>query len=152
MLQRFGVCTNPGAEMRRLRARSLNRQMRRLFADGARAARVNAAPAYPAMNVWANEDSALVTAELPGVNADDLEIALVDDTLTVSGQRQTEALEDGERLYRRERGYGEFSRTFQLPFTVEADRVEAAFEKGVLNIVLPRAEADKPKKIAVQAA
>jgi HSP20 family protein len=76
----------------------------------------------------------------------------MDDTLTVSGKRQSVNLEDGERLHRRERGYGEFTRTFQLPFNVEADAVEAAFEKGVLNIVLPRAEADKPKKITVQAA
>lgn len=142
MSHRYGFHRHPGSELRRQRARSLERRMERL-------AHVNT---YPAMNVWANEDSALVTAELPGVNADDLEIALMDDTLTVSGKRQTEGLEDGERLHRRERVYGEFTRTFQLPFTVEADSVEAAFEKGVLNIVLPRAEADKPKKITVQAA
>ena len=152
MSQRFGLYAYPGSEMRRPRARLLSREMHRLFADGARLANHNTTSTYPAMNVWANEDGALVTAELPGVNADELEIALVDDMLTVSGKRQAEALEDGERLYRRERGYGEFTRTFQLPFTVEADDVEAAFEKGVLNIVLPRAEADKPKKIAVQAA
>jgi len=77
---------------------------------------------------------------------------VVGDTLTLKGSRQPDKLQDGEKYHRRERNYGDFSRTFQLPFHVEADKVEAIFEKGVLHLSLPRAEVDKPKKIAVKAA
>jgi HSP20 family protein len=108
-------------------------------------------PNYPAMNVWTNEDGAAITAELPGVNPEDIDISVVGDTLTLSGNRQPEELGDGDTYHRRERGYGQFTRTFQLPFPVEVDQTEAVFEKGVLHLSLPRAEADKPKKISVKA-
>jgi HSP20 family protein len=104
------------------------------------------------MNVWTNEESAVITAELPGVNSEEIDISVVGDTLTLSGNRQLEELGEGDKYHRRERSYGKFTRTFELPFLVEADKVEAVFEKGVLHISLPRAEADKPKKIAVKTA
>jgi HSP20 family protein len=103
------------------------------------------------MNVWTSEESAVVTAELPGCNADDLDISVVNETLTVTGSRQEAELEEGATYHRRERSCGNFSRTFQLPFQVDATKVEAVFEKGVLEITLPRAEADKPKKITIKA-
>jgi HSP20 family protein len=106
---------------------------------------------YPAMNVWTNEDGAVITAELPGVNPDDLDISVVQDTLTLTGCRQPCEIEEDEVYHRRERGSGNFTRTFQLPFQVEAEGVEAVFEKGVLSVTLPRAEEDKPKKITVKA-
>jgi HSP20 family protein len=77
---------------------------------------------------------------------------VVGDTLTLSGTRRPDELQEGERYHRRERTSGHFSRTFQLPFRIEDKQVEAVFEKGVLHISLPRAEADKPKKIAVKMA
>jgi HSP20 family protein len=104
------------------------------------------------MNVWAYEDGAVVTAELPGVNTEDIDISVVGDTLTLTGSRQPDELKEDETYHRRERGYGRFTRAFQLPFPVESDKVEAIFEKGVLHISLPRAEADKPKKIAIKTA
>jgi HSP20 family protein len=104
------------------------------------------------MNVWAYEDGAVVTAELPGVNTEDIDISVVGDTLTLTGSRQPDELKEDETYHRRERGYGRFTRAFQLPFQVEADKVEAIFEQGVLHISLPRAEADKPKKIAIKTA
>lgn len=67
------------------------------------------------------------------------------------GSRQSEALKEGECYHRREWWDGQFTRTFQLPFPIEAGKVEARFTKGVLYISLPRAEADKPKKISVKA-
>jgi HSP20 family protein len=103
------------------------------------------------MNVWANPDGAVVTAELPGVNPEDIDVSVVGETLTLTGSRTPEELKEGEKYHRRERGQGKFTRTFQLPFPVEADKVEAVFEKGVLHISLPRAEADKPKKISIKA-
>jgi HSP20 family protein len=105
---------------------------------------------YPAMNIWTSEDSALVTAELPGCNPDDLDISVVNETLTVTGSRQPEEVDENTTYHRRERSCGRFSRTFQLPFLVDASQVEAVFEKGILKITLPRAEEDKPKKIAIK--
>ena len=130
----------------------LQREMNRLFSSAAVEPRVQAASSYPAMDVWTNEEGAVITAELPGVEPDDIDISVVGDTLTLSGARHRSELKEGEKYHRRERGYGRFTRSFQLPFQVESDKVEAVFEKGVLNIALPRAEVDKPKKIAVKAA
>jgi HSP20 family protein len=110
------------------------------------------APSYPAINVWTNEDGAVVTAEMPGVNPENIDISVVGDSLTLSGERNPESLEEGDKYHRRERGYGKFNRTFQLPFKVEADNVDALFENGILHLSLPRAEADKPKKITVKSA
>jgi HSP20 family protein len=144
MLRRpFGSFTSSWREMERLR-----REMNRLFADVRPG--LAAAPCYPAMNVWTNQDGAIVTAELPGFTPEDIDISVVNDTLTLSGNRSPEELEEGETYHRRERSCGRFSRAFQLPFAVETGEVEATFEKGVLKVTLPRAEADKPKKITVK--
>jgi HSP20 family protein len=130
----------------------LQREMNRLFSDSFSLAGGRTAPGYPTMNAWTNEDGVVITAELPGVNSEDIDISVVDDTLTLSGERPSEELADGDKYHRRERGYGKFNRTLQLPFKVEAGEVEAVFEKGVLQVSLPRAEADKPKKITVNKA
>jgi len=130
----------------------LQREMNRLFSSAFSDTRVQAPARFPAMNVWTNEESVMVTAELPGVNAEDIDISVVNDTLTVSGARQPDELQAGERYHRRERSFGRFSRTFQLPFQVDTDQVDAMFDKGVLHVALPRAESDKPRKITVQGA
>jgi HSP20 family protein len=130
----------------------MQRQMNRFFDEFSQGNRLAVAPSFPAMNAWRNEEGVVITAELPGVNIEDIDISVVGDTLTLSGARQSEKPAENVKYHRRERGYGKFTRTFQLPFTVEADKVEAIFEKGVLHISLPRAEAEKPKKIAVKVA
>jgi HSP20 family protein len=131
----------------------LHRDMNRLFYDNFAQAGGRVGPTnYPVMNVWSNEDGAVVTAELPGVDAENIDISVVGDTLTLSGNRQADDLNESEKFHRRERGFGQFSRSFQLPFRVEIDDIEATFEKGVLHISLPRSEADKPKKISVNSA
>jgi HSP20 family protein len=139
--------TSPWHEMERLR-----REMNRAFANFPAISESRITPGYPAMNVWTNEDGAIVTAELPGIDPETLDIAVVEDTLTLSGERKPLELAEGEVYHRRERGYGKFTRSFQLPFNVEANKVQAVYEKGVLHITLPRAEADKPRKITVKAA
>ena len=128
----------------------LQREFNRLF-ESLASSRPQVAPSYPALNVWTNEEGAAITAELPGVDPEDIDISVVGETLTLTGVRHPYELAEGERYHRRERSAGRFNRTIQLPFLVEADNVEAVFEKGVLHISLPRAEADKPKKIAVKA-
>jgi HSP20 family protein len=101
------------------------------------------------MNAWTNEDSAVVTAELPGVGIEDVEITVEKDTLSLRGRREPEELEEGASYHRRERRFGGFTRAFRLPFHVDAGEVKAEFKNGLLTIVLPRAEADKPQKIAI---
>lgn len=104
---------------------------------------------FPLVNVWTSEAGAIVRAEVPGVAPEEVDISLVHDTLTIRGSRKTEELKEGETRHRYERGYGQFTRSLQLPFGVEADQVEAKFSNGVLQITLPRAEAEKPKRISV---
>ena len=128
----------------------LRRDMNRLFGDVPQESRWRAAPEYPAMNVWTDENSAVLTAELPGVKSEDIDISVEDELLTLRGSRQREELEEGMRYHRRERRFGPFSRTFRLPFRVEAEAVDATFKNGVLSVVLPRAEADLPRKITVK--
>jgi|LakMenEpi03Aug12_release.lakeMendotaPanAssembly.Ray.scaffolds.fasta_scaffold752515_1 HSP20 family protein len=127
-------------EMQRLQS-SLNRLLSQSAA--------NRATEFPPINVWTSENGAIVRAEIPGVSADDVEISLVNDTLTLRGSRKAEELNEGESRHRQERAFGHFTRSLQLPFGVEADKVQAKFTNGVLQITLPRAEAEKPRKISV---
>jgi len=129
-------------EMERLQHR-MDRMMNR---------RYRPAPAFPAMNIWTNDEGAIVSAEIPGINVDDLDISVVGETLTLNGSRQLEQMDENSRYHRQERGYGNFTRSIELPFQVEGDKVEATYKNGVLKISLPRAAADKPKKIAVKTA
>lgn len=129
----------------------LRREMDRLFSEWPVRAGW-AAPEYPAMNVWTSEDSAIVTAELPGVNTEDIDISVEDELLTLRGNRQPDEMQESAKYHRRERRYGAFARTFRLPFSINADAVKATFENGVLSISLPRAEVDKPKRIKVKSA
>jgi HSP20 family protein len=129
--------------------RRLRRDMNRLLGDFPVRAGWSTAPGFPAMNAWTNEDSAVVTAELPGVGIDDVEITVEKDTLSLRGRREPEELEEGASFHRRERRFGSFNRAFRLPFAIDAAEVKAEFKNGLLTIVLPRAETDKPKKIAI---
>ena len=107
---------------------------------------------FPAVNAWVNENEAYLTAELPGVDPNELEINVEGETVTLSGKRLPFDLGENAEYRRRERLYGEFNRTLQLPFRVDANGVEAKLNRGVLTVKLPRAEEDKPKKIAIKAA
>ena len=126
----------------------LQNEMNRLFGTASRARH----PESPAMNVWASESELLVQAELPGMNASDLDIAVEGDTLTLRGSRPETAVRDGEAWIRRERSGGSFARSIELPFRVDADKVDAAYAKGVLTVRLPRVAAEQPKRIAVKSA
>lgn len=129
----------------------MQRELNRLYEPGL-PKRVRRSASFPAVNIWTNDDNAFVTAEVPGVEPKDIDIALVGGTLTISGSRFMEDLEDNTRYHRQERNYGKFSRSIQLPFNVNASKVEANFKDGILSITLPKAEEDKPRKISVKTA
>jgi HSP20 family protein len=146
LMRPFGNWMSPWREMQRLQS-----DMNRLLAGTSRWPGLSAAPSFPAMNVWTDQDGAVVTAELPGVNPEEIDISVQDDTLTLHGTRVPDEVQEGGTYHRRERGSGSFTRSFQLPFQVQSDQVEASYAKGIMSITLPRAEADKPKKIAIKA-
>jgi HSP20 family protein len=133
-------------EMRRMQdeMEKLNNEFSPRYAQSTRS--------YPAVNIWADEESAIITAEIPGVSKDELDIDVTGDTLTVSGARKSEDLPEGTKYHRQERSYGEFSRSIRLPYTVDVNKVKASFKNGILEVTLPRVEAEKPKKIVVKTA
>jgi HSP20 family protein len=126
----------------------LQGEMNRLF-DSTFSRRYRSAPSFPAVNVWANEDGLVITAETPGINPEDIDIVVVGETLTLSGTRSLDDLDDVTKFHRHERGHGDFTRTIQLPFLVDSDKVEASFADGVLSVTMPRKDEDKPKKISI---
>jgi HSP20 family protein len=128
----------------------MEREMNRLFGDIF--AGRNRSSAHPLVNIWLNEaeEDILLTAELPGMSSDDINIAVEGNTLTFSGQRDPVDVPENGTVHRNECSRGEFSRSLRLPFMVDADKVSAEFRKGILRVTLPRAEADKPRKIAVK--
>jgi len=139
---RFGRLVDPYSEMSRLR-----NEMNRLFSGGDYPFQA----VYPAVNIWMNEDGAVVTAELPGIDVEEIDISVMGDTVTISGKRDAVALKEEESYHRKERNGSTFSRTLQLPFKVQDKAIEACYEKGILKLTLPRQEAEKPRKIAVKA-
>jgi HSP20 family protein len=104
----------------------------------------------PALDISERKDAYLVTVELPGVEADDLEITLEDGLLTIQGERQFTSESSEEQFHRIERRYGAFRRSITLPAQVQAEQIEASFENGVLQIMVPKMEEAKPKRIQVR--
>src|SRR3712207_6063689 len=127
------------------------RDLRRLQEEMDRLTRGATTPqGFPAINVYAHQGGIVITAELPGVNEDDLDITVHRDTVTLRGQRRDPISEAGG-YHRRERRTGLFGRTFSLPFNVDPERVEAKLRNGILTLTLHRPEQDKPKRIQVSA-
>ncbi len=104
----------------------------------------------PALDISERKDAYLVTVELPGVEADDLEITLEGGLLTIRGERHFAHDSSEQQFHRVERRYGAFRRSITLPSQVQADAIEAGYSDGVLQVVVPKAESAKPKKINVQ--
>jgi HSP20 family protein len=104
---------------------------------------------FPPVNVWAGPDGAIVTAEVPGVGADQIDVTVHQDTVTLRGKRDPAAMAEDAVVHRQERPRGLFARTVMLPFRVDADKVSARFERGILTLDLPRPESDKPRHIKV---
>jgi HSP20 family protein len=134
---------DPFLELRRMQS-----EMNRLFSGF----HTVAAREFPPINIWLGENSVVVTAELPGVTREDVNLSLQDEVLTLEGARQPQLRQQDVKWHRRERAYGSFARTVQLPFRVDPEKVQARYTNGVLEIELERLEADRPKKIQIRAA
>ena len=108
----------------------------------------------PAVDVVESEKAYELTAELPGMDEKNVEVKVVNGTLTIKGEKQEEKEEKNKDYYLHERNFGSFERSFGIPEGVDADKIEAIFKKGVLTVTLPKKpEAQKPaKKIEVKAA
>jgi HSP20 family protein len=103
----------------------------------------------PAMDLVESGDHFVLRADLPGMSEEDVKIELEDGTLTVSGERKAEHQENEEGYYRVERAFGSFSRSLTLPKGVNADAVSASFDRGVLEIRIPKPEERKPRRIEI---
>ena len=103
----------------------------------------------PALDLHEDKDNFFIRAELPGMKKEEIEISLHDGVLTLAGERKQEKHEDTE-IHRSERFVGRFQRTLTLPAAVDAEKVKATYQDGVLTVTLPKAEAVKPKQIQVK--
>jgi HSP20 family protein len=104
----------------------------------------------PALDLYEEKDQIVVKAELPGMTKDDIQISISDNVLTIKGEKKHEEEDTGKDYYRSERTYGAFFRTLPLPAEINADKVQATFKNGVLEIRLPKSEAAKKKEIKVK--
>ncbi len=102
-----------------------------------------------ALDVHENDDNYIVETDLPGINPDDINITLHENTLTISAESIREDVQEGERRIVSERRYGRFQRSIRLPDAVDADNVEANYDNGVLSLTLAKSEASKPRQISV---
>ena len=105
---------------------------------------------FPMMNVTEDKDTYYVRAELPGMKAEELVISVTGNSVSISGERKLSAEDDKAQYHRREREAGTFNRIVRLPAQIESEKVEARCADGVLTVTLPKAEAAKPKRIAVK--
>jgi HSP20 family protein len=133
---------------------TLQDRMNRLFRDsynseGGRDESLTASSFAPAVDVYEDEHQVSLKIEVPGIDEKDIDVRIENNTLTVHGERKIEKEEKEENYRRVERQYGSFTRTFTLPTTVDSEKVQANYDKGVLKIALPKKAEAKPKQIKV---
>ena len=109
----------------------------------------SAGGSYPPVNVFRKGDDLVLVTEVPGINKADLDVQVKGNTLQISGTKSVKYPDQGS-LHRRERLAGRFDRAVTLPMTIDAEAVKAECQNGILVLLLPRAERDKPKSIPIQ--
>ena len=104
-----------------------------------------------AVDLSETDEAYIIEADMPGVDKDEVNIELLDDVVTIKGERKSEKSESDEKrgYHRAERSYGGFTRTFRIPDGFKTDDVSASFENGVLRVTLPKPETAKPKRVSV---
>jgi HSP20 family protein len=145
-MTRMGTYWNPWREMNRLRG-DLDQLINHQWAPLARGT-----VAFPPVNVWENEKGLVLTAEIPGLDAAQLDVSLENDSLTIAGARAGSGAANTEEEYvRRERWFEPFKRTIELPFEVDSEKCDATYEKGVLTVRLERRPEAQPKRLTIKA-
>jgi HSP20 family protein len=139
----------PFREVSKLR-REMDRLWEDYFGPGRRALRPLEMEWVPAMDVSETGEQVVVKAEVPGIDAKEIEITLSGDVLTIKGEKKSEREEKQENYHLVERSYGSFARSLTLPAAVDANRIEAKYDKGVLTITCPKKEEVKPKAIEIK--
>ncbi len=110
-------------------------------------------PWSPAVDIYESENELVLKADLPDIDAKDVDVRVENQTLTISGERKFEANNTSAKGFHRiERSYGNFTRSFTLPNTFDTGNVGASFKNGVLTVTLPKKEAAKPRQIKIEAA
>ena len=105
---------------------------------------------FPAMDLIETADTYILRADLPGLSDEDVNVQLEDNVLTISGQRNAEPQTEQQGYHRLERAFGEFSRSLTLPKGVDPDSVQAHFDRGVLEIAIPKPEQKKPRQVRIK--
>lgn len=105
----------------------------------------------PAIELLEKDDKFIAKADLPGMKKEDIDVSVVDNTLTIKGERKAEHEVKEEEYYCSERCYGSFFRSITLPVAVDSEHIEATYENGVLEVTLPKAAEIKPKKVEISA-
>jgi len=130
---------------------ALEGQMARLLGDN-----FNRVPAgenfgtwAPLVDIYEEGDKIVLRAEIPGASKDDIDVKVENGTLTIRGEKKQEKQVDSETAYRIERFYGSFSRSFVLPTSIDAGKIKATYKDGVLEVVVPKADEAKPKKVQI---
>lgn len=103
----------------------------------------------PAVDLYEDKDGFTVTAELPGLKREDIDVSLNEGSLVISGERKTEQKFDEAASHRVERYFGRFQRSIVLPASVKADKIAAQYKDGVLTVTLPKSEEAKPRQIEI---
>ncbi|MCJ7753534.1 MAG: Hsp20/alpha crystallin family protein [Thermoanaerobaculales bacterium] len=104
----------------------------------------------PAINILEREDSMVITADLPGLKAEDVEVTVEEGTLSIRGERKLDEASEGETYHRVERLYGIFERTFTLPNSIDVEKIEARFSNGEMVLTLPKREESKPRSVKIK--
>jgi len=104
----------------------------------------------PAINILEKDDSMQITADLPGLNPEDVEVTVEQGVLNIRGERKFEEAAEGETFHRVERLYGVFERSFTLPNSIDTDKIEAKFNNGVMVLTLPKREESKPRSVKIK--
>jgi HSP20 family protein len=141
----------PFREVSRLR-REMDRLWEDYFGAGRRALRPMEMEFAPAVDISETPEQVVVKAEVPGIDAKDIDITVSGDVLTIKGEKKAEREEKEESYHLVERSYGSFTRSLKLPAAVEMDKIEAKYEKGVLTVTCPKKEEVKPKTIEIKTA
>jgi HSP20 family protein len=104
----------------------------------------------PAVNILESEESIVITADLPGLKAEDVDVTVDNGVLTVKGERQFEEAKEGASYHRVERWYGSFERSFTIPSSVDPRKIEARFVNGEMIVTLPKRDESKPRSVKVK--